>query len=138
MIIKKGKHHIEGWKFFPFLFKRNFTIVFKLDDSCKYNGSDQLNEQWNKLYGIGAIWHHWKSDRIVWRYKESFDMFELGRYNYRKGKRQPVKSLGFIRPNSWKKLKVITSFYFIGKRLNPYFGGTIPAQEDLNIKVSEI
>lgn len=133
--IKKGKHYASGWRFFPFITKKNFDIAFCLTESCKYHGSDQLNEQWNKLFGIGAMDHHIKSDRIVWRYNKAFNLFELGRYNYRNGKRQPTKSIGYIRPNSWYRTKIKTERYWFGRVLNPYFGGKHSAPHDMNIKM---
>jgi hypothetical protein len=136
--IKKGKHYASGCRFFPFITKKNFDVLFRFDNSCKYSGSDQLNQQWNKLFGIGKISHHIKSDRLVWRYNEPFGLIEIARYNYRQGKRQPIKSMGYVRLNSWNRIKIITERYWFGKYLNFYFGGIQSAPHDITIKIKSL
>ena len=135
--IKKGNHYASGRKFFPFITKKNFTVAFYFTNSCRYSGSDQLMEQWNKLFGIGALQHHKNSDRIAWRYNDEFDLIELSTYKYKNGERMPIKSLGFVAINTWNSITINTERYWFGRKLNPYFGGKESVPHNIKIKINE-
>lgn len=137
-LIEKGKHYAKGWKFRPFITKQNFTVAFYFDESCKYFGDDQLTEQLNKLFGIGRLNHHSKSDRIAWRYAQEFGLIELVKYSYRLGKEEPIKKhLGYTHLNTWRQITIQTPRYWFGKELNPYFGGKAPAPHNIKIKLKK-
>lgn len=133
--INKGEHYANGWKLFPFITKKNFSVSVLFDFSCIYDGSVQLSEQWNKLHGIGSINHRKNSDRIAWRYNKTLNIVELGLYRYKNGKRLKTQHIGFVHINNWRTIKIKTRRYWFGKYLNPYFGGIEPSPRNIKIKL---
>ena len=142
-----------------------FTAIFA--DGCKYESENpDIIDDINKLYGInfGINWHR-DSVRIGWRYNANLRVIELYLYSYVKGKRKfshlmnvhTFEAVHFTMFHARKVDKVIvevctsnedgettTTDAVIGVKnswirfkLFPYFGGNMPAPQDMKILIRD-
>ena len=134
--IKKGKH-FSGFRYRPFIKRKEVEVAFMFTDSCRYLGNTvQMSEQINKLCGFGSIFHHKNSIRIGWRYSPINDVVKLYKYEYKDGERT-VEVFDEVRINSVKSLKIKSKkAYWFGCYRFPYFGGKSPTPHEMKIKLS--
>lgn len=161
--IKKDRHYRSNYLLRPFKFGREWSreYVVAFDDSARYELTDNKT-QVNKLLGVGQMFHHWNSVRIGWRYRN--EKIELFLYKYTNGQRLyfhvcsaaigeeiPVLVNYTIKGKKASyRLKIgnIVSFYeweierwferipFLYECF-PYFGGVMPAPQEIKIKINK-
>jgi len=160
--VKRGKHRFFPFKLK--LFCGNILSArVNFDSSCIYRLDPIAQPNINKLFGFSRGLHHAASYRFGWRAVE--DKIEILAYMYRNGKRinewdQDIH-LAFIEPGQTYNFTIqikngecyfkildefnqnisIRSFQYstklnIGYRLNPYFGGSLPAPHDMQIYIN--
>lgn len=123
--------------------------------------------QINKLYGFSEGYHHWNSARIGWRCVDGLSI-ELMAYAYVNGERiekpmikvkaestifcciqkkigkyvfkanQPGGSSVTVSIDIPRKFTIYSLFKLFIYRLYPYFGGSVPAPQDMSICVIKI
>ena len=122
-------------------------------NSCKYDHGNDDQLDWNKLVGVSNTLNPRKdSIRFVWRYNKKSDLFEIGVY-LEKDKKFVVTQICEVKCDESIELslkcyktyclvetnKKIQMFDFkkkhISFRLNPYFGGNLPAPHPMNLKL---
>ena len=147
--IKKGKHRSTCTTNLLYnLSEIETTVCFT--DSCKYEGSEQLEEQINKLFGVTPLFPHRNSIRFGWNYNKIENKINIFSYTYRKGVRDThridrldlniVHHLNIKFDNNYAclyinndhKMSIPYKSYF-NFLLNPYFGGKEKAPHDINI-----
>lgn len=133
--VRKNKHY-SGFRFRPFIRKKELKAWVCFTDSCRYYTEDlQLKEQVNKLFGFGSILHHRNSYRIGWRYNQENDVIDLFEYFYIKGQRH-IKKFDSIRIGQTRKLKVKSKkTVWLGVRLWLYYGGVAKAPKNIYVKM---
>ncbi|MCQ2349109.1 MAG: hypothetical protein MJZ98_01355 [Paludibacteraceae bacterium] len=121
--------------------------------------------QVNKLFGIGQVFHHWQSMRIGWRWDLEKSMVELVAYWYNNKVRdyvhicyvklyQPTDMMvsvqivdgavifrcyvgesfvtrAFVIKERWQKVPIFYECF-------PYFGGYMPAPQNIGISIKNI
>lgn len=149
----------KNWNYFIPWFPRfywnkydySWKVIF--NNSCKYDHGTDDQLDWNKLVGISNFIDPRKNSlRIVWRYNKEDDLFEIGYYlekdkEFISGELQSIKSgeLLEIRINCYntyslietnKKLEMVDFKQEpLTFRLNPYFGGNLPAPHKMNLQL---
>lgn len=137
-----------------------FTTIFA--EGCKYESENSdVTGDINKLYGInfGINWHR-DSVRIGWRYNANLKVIELYLYSYVNGKRefshlvnvQTYEAIHITMFHVRKVNKVVVEVKtedgswttdavkgikdsWIKFKLFPYFGGNMPAPNDMKILI---
>lgn len=139
-----------------------FTAIFA--DGCAYmSDNHDVTDDINKLYGINYGWHwHNNSVRIGWRYNAGLRMIELFMYSYVNGKREFEKLMNvntfeavhFTMFHARKVSKVVVEVKtedgvwhtdavmgikdsWIKFKLFPYFGGNMPAPQNMKILIRD-
>lgn len=149
----------KGWHFsFPWIPRiywnkddYNWNVIFT--NSCKYDHGTNDQLDWNKLVGISNHLNPRKDSlRIVWRYNKETDLFEIALYT-EKNKEFTAVEIASIKAN--EKLTINLKCYVtyalvevkdklfmasfqkepLTLRLNPYFGGNLPAPHKMKLKL---
>jgi hypothetical protein len=156
--IKQGEHYSKH-DFKLYLGKKDFEIIVKFTESCRYNLGDVDQLDINKLWGVSFGNHEKNSIRIGWAYNLFTDKIDLFYYTYENGIRKYEKiSECFIgeivtlelelnfNGGFWIRGTGITwesgqfhpykyPFLKIGYWLYPYFGGNEVATHDIEIEL---
>jgi hypothetical protein len=161
--IKKGNHYSFSLPRF-YIKRTRFSYLIKFTDSCKYDIGEKNQADINKLFGISFGHHHNNSARFGWRWNPKKNSIELLAYVYVNGERIKKNSeiyitdvklnqkfkisfylnkgkmifLVNIEEKKYKKIITHGKLPFWGYKLNPYFGGRIPAPHDIIIEYSII
>ena len=134
--IKKGKHY-SYFRWMPFIYKRKMEASVLFDETVKYTGTPQLEEQINKLCGYGSYRVHKNSVRIGWRYNKKTNKVDLFEYIYKKGNLIPPVLFMSCELHTKYRVEIQSdrAFWF-GSYYKPYFGGKAPAPHDIRIKIT--
>lgn len=161
--IKKGHHYrsnrlLTAWKI-GFTWSRTYEVTF--DNSCRYT-LEENKTQVNKLLGVGQLHHHFNSIRVGWRWSELYNAVSLLVYSYRNGQRlyfwakdvavgekipitvdytvkeknaayrlqigNIVSSFNWKIEHWWQRFPLLYECF-------PYFGGSQPAPQQININI---
>lgn len=166
-ILIKKDHNYRSNHFlnrFTVGYKWSEAYTVKFDVSCQYHLT--ANEtQVNKLVGVGHVHHHLNSIRVGWRWNYRIGLFELVAYRYRNGRvdyaplcNVPVnKEVDIIITYKYEKGSIVTVVYCSGSSVQfvwktehwyekipflyecfPYFGGYMPAPNDIRISIKRL
>lgn len=155
--IQRYEHHSSPVRLGFWWGRDRFRWAVTFSESCRYDlkTADQLDV--NKLCGIGYLpGHHKESARFGWRYNKEMDKIELFAYCYVNGERI-TRFLEWIRIGEKRIISLDVNYasyvFNSGERmlsisfshrkkfqyfLRPYFGGNIPALNDLTIELKPI
>ncbi len=155
--IKKGKH--DSGLHFGITFKNKIEILAKFDANCLYDLGTNDNYDINKLFGFSTEYNHQKqSARIGWRCLDG-ENIEILTYTYNNSVRTTETVLGRVKPGqefecSIEDIETDYIYFFKGNGytvkvrdakqkdtvlfkylLYPYFGGNIPAPNNMTMYV---
>lgn len=157
-LINKGEHR-SVWRPNLHFGLRELSYRVTFDRTCKYESTPAMGI--NKLFGISYGVHHRDSIRVGWDYSNS--QLNLYSYTYNKGERD-ITRIGQVDLETEYIIKIKTDFkenrfmiqilnrygaelsayidvfnfpkFKIGYRLFPYFGGKIPAPQDIYLELN--
>jgi hypothetical protein len=140
---------------------KGFRLTATFDSTCIYDiGADHQNS-WNKLWGYGYLGsanqgieaaHRVDSFRFGWRWNQTTQRIEISAYIYDQGTKLPDRFLTAVNINEpvslWLRVDYQRHLYYtpwgeipfshnktIAYRLNPFFGGQLPAPHLVRVKI---
>jgi len=147
---------------FPFRFKKTrqnrFILHVKFDKSCFYDHGNNDQKDWNKLWGYKTKYFKpmYNSFMVGWRANNVTGRIEINAYGHNKGDRQMSQVLQECFPNQWYELDITVHAdkvvfktdehvtrevkgNYRGKkyRINPWFGGNLPAPKYMKLQIRE-
>ena len=162
--IPSGKHRGRPFRFGIWWRRPVFTWQVTFDQSCRYDLKSVDQGDYNKLIGIGYLWHHHKdSARFGWRYWPDTGQIELSAYCYISGRRT-IYHIALVEIGRKCRLQLnVTKLAYVfdvydldaGKsaggcsllhlhrkrlqyRLGLYFGGNAVAPNEMSIQLKRI
>ena len=150
--IKKGRHS-SSHGFHLYLFKKELNFSVMMVPDCLYR-DEQIPGQINKVFGISFGVHSSRSVRIGWRGHR--EKIEFNTYVHLPDGQVKVDPLGPVQAGKvaffriWREGKIVSvemqggarwdytfdRLPFWGYRLYPYFGGIMPAPQEMKITIS--